>query len=211
MGFTIVELLISLTIAAMLGLAIASALSASFMAYANSAETAGVQTSSRLIMQRLLTMVRTSTLHDAYDPNDPSVQLLAPTAAGYPRKCVGLQMILPDGRELRLWWAANTTYNQTDVGDLWYRNMGQAGVTGDEEPAEVMLSRVQCQRDGTKAYIFTLGSRVSEEGLLLTRVTVDLMTYPDPDATLEVEDVHGSHQPVRLVGSTMPRKTMEQP
>ncbi len=205
-GFTLVEMLLALAIAGLLGAALATALDASFMAYANSSEMASTNTSSRLVMQRLMAMIRTSSLHDAYDPTDDTVTLLEPTHAAHPLQCVGMQMRLPDGKTVKVWWQANTTYGDEQVGDLMYSDdQIEAGSLG----AQLLLARVKCQRTaGDDPYVFTLGSRTSDIGLLLARATLDLTVYPDPDAMFSAESGMASNAPVRLVGSSMPRKNM---
>lgn len=205
-GFTLVEMLLALAIAGLLGAALATALDASFMAYANSSEMASTNTSSRLVMQRLMAMVRTSSLHDAYDPDDSNVSLLEPTHANHPLQCVGMQMRLPDGKHIKVWWQANTAYGDADVGDLMYSDDEIETATLGPQ---LLLARAKCQRTASdEPYVFTLGSRTSDIGLLLARATLDLTVYPDPQAMFSSESGIASNAPVRLVGSSMPRKNM---
>ena len=204
-GFTLVEVLVALAISAVLATAIAAAVHAGFMAYATSTASASAQTSARLVMQRTLAAIRRSTLHDAYDPDNASLTLLPPSSAGHPLKCVGIQMMLPDGSEMRLWWKVNNAYGDADLGDIWYDDPNWTS----QEPV-VMLKGVRCQRNGSAPYIFTLGSRVSEGGLLLSRATLDLTVEPDAEALTSMEKAKAATSPVRLVGSAMPRKSLEQ-
>lgn len=62
-GLSIVELLISLAIVAMLLTATMVAIDASFYAYASAAESASTQTTTRLAVHRLNALIRTSTAH----------------------------------------------------------------------------------------------------------------------------------------------------
>ena len=53
-GFTLVEMIMAMSVAALLAVAVGVALNASFIAYSNATEMASVQTSARLVSQRLL-------------------------------------------------------------------------------------------------------------------------------------------------------------
>jgi len=198
-GFTLIEMLIALAIAAVLGVALMAALSAGLRAYATSTEMSGAQTSARLVMQRAMAMIRTSSLHDAYDPDDGTLTLIQP---GTPLRTVGIEMQLPDQRVVRLWWAVNDAYGNADLGDLWYEQVGQ-------EPQPV-IERVWCRRDAAdEPFIFTLTSRESDAGLLLARATLDLTLGRDPAATTDLEQAAAAVGELRLVGSAMPRKNLD--
>ena len=62
-GLSLVEMLISLAITGLLLAATMVALDVSFRAYADAAEQASSQAASRMIVNRLITMIRTSTAH----------------------------------------------------------------------------------------------------------------------------------------------------
>jgi hypothetical protein len=199
-GLSIVELLLALALSAVRLTALAVALNASFHAYATAAESASMQSSSRMVMQRLLGMIRNGTLHDAYDPNDSSKTLAPPSAA--PVRSVGIQMIDPHDQLLRVWWKANSDYPEDDLGDLLYAVDGQ-----NPQP---LLNRVRAaQTDSGEPYLFTLASRSSEDGLLLKRATIDLAVEPGADATLALESARGASDTIRLVGSAMPRRNLD--
>ena len=198
-GFSIIELLIALSISSVLLIAVVSAIDASFYAYASAAESASTQSTSRMVVMRLTSLIRTTTLHDAYDPDDPSVMLGHPSQP--PVQTVGIQMVDSDGRLLKIWWAVNAAYGEADLGDLWYQQ--------DANAAQPLLEQVRAQRTnpGDQPYIFTLSSRADDAGLLLTRATLDLTVQPGADATLALEAYQGAAEPVRLMGSAVPRKT----
>ena len=198
-GLSIVELLVSLVISALLLTAVTVALNASFHAYATAAESASTQSACRLVMQRTMALIREGTLHDAYDPADATVTLGEPMAA--PVQSVGLQMQTPEGEILRIWWQVNAAYNDPDLGDLMY--------TLDASAAQPLLEQVRAQKNAAdEHYLFTLASKSSDDGLLLSRATLDLSVEPGADATLALESVRGASQAVRLVGSTMPRRNL---
>jgi len=199
-GLSIVELLVALAISVWLLTAVMVALDASFHAYATAAESASTQSSSRLVMQRVMTMIRSSTLHDAYDPGDGSVTLGLPSAP--PVQSVGLQMIDSSGRLIRIWWAANGLYGDNDMGDIYYQ--------ADANAQQPILEGVRIQRTATDdPYLFTLTSRSSDTGLLLARATLDMTVEPGADATLMLESAQGASDAVRLVASAMPRRNLE--
>ncbi|MBI1369405.1 MAG: hypothetical protein GC162_12220 [Planctomycetes bacterium] len=199
-GLSVVELLVSLAISAWLLAAVMVALNASFYAYASAAETASTQSSSRLVVQRLMQMIRNGTLQDAYDPNDSSVTLGSPSSP--PVQSVGIQMIDGQGRLVKIWWVVNGSYHDADLGDLMYQE--------DSSTAVPILERVRIQRTALDdPYLFSLASRQSGFGLLMSRATIDLTVEPGADATLALESTQGASAPVRLVASSMPRRNME--
>jgi hypothetical protein len=199
-GLSLVEMLVALSISVWLLTAVMVALDASFHAYATAAESASTQSSSRLVMQRVMTMIRSSTLHDAYDPGSATVTLAQPSAP--PVQAVGIQMIDAQGRLIKLWWAANAAYGDADLGDISYK--------ADASATQPILEGVRIQRTAANApYLFTLTSRSSGGGLLLSRATMDLTVEPGADATLALESAQGASAPVRLVASAMPRRNLE--
>lgn len=200
-GLSIVETLVSLALAGVLMAAIMVALDVSFHAYATAAETASTSSSSRLVMQRLMGMIRSGALHDAYDPDDADVSLEDPSVG--PIHTVGIQLYDYQGNLVRVWWTRPDGGLATDPGTLWYTQ-------GASTPAPLLEGVVaQIDADTTEPYLFTLQSRASEGGLLLSRATVDLTVEPGADATLSLEAHQGAGSAVRLVASTAPRKNID--
>jgi len=201
-GFTLVEILIAVAITAMLGLAIAAALRASLMAYGTTARSSSANASARMVMQQTMGLIRTANLHDAYDPNDSGVTLLAPTHPDHPLRTVGVRMFLNDGREIRIWWASAGVDGQPDLGDLWYEQVGS--------DAQQLADNVICRRtEAGDPYVFTLASRTSETGLLLARATLELTVQPDPESGTNIEQNTARTGRITLVGSTMPRRNLD--
>ena len=201
-GFTLIEMLIAIMISAILAAAMGAALNASLMAYSAPTESSSMQMSSRLVMQRTMSLIRTATLHDAYDPGDAGVTLLSPGDSNHPLETVGIQMQTPQGDTLRIWWAVNDTYGDAFLGDLWYQEVGST--------AQMLIRRVTAQNDGSdNPYIFTLASRTSDDGLLLSRATFDIQVERDTEQTTELEDAGNNVAAIRLVGSTVPRKNLD--
>lgn len=204
-GFTLVEMMMALVVSSILMVGMVAAIHASMHAYATAAESASVHSGARLVMQRLLTSIRTSTLHEGYDPATGTLGL--PSAAGPFMQCPGIRMILPDGRDLYIYWQAEQTGSV--MGDMIYWWDVDTDGSQDTGEVQVLLPSVEAQLDASNdPYIFTLASRNSPIGVLLARATVDLLVHVDMDATLDIEAAVGETDAIRLVASTMPRKTM---
>jgi len=201
-GFTLVEVILSIGIVGVLGIALVAAIDASFMAYSTSGESASMQMTGRVVSSRTMNMIRNASLHDAYDPASPSTTLLLPTDANHPLQTVGVQMMTDAGVTVRMWWQVNASYGNANLGDLMYQE--NAGT------AQVLLSRVTCQRTASNApYLFTLASRTSDAGLLLARATLDLQVQRDPETTTGLEQASGKPGALRIVNSAMPRRNLD--
>lgn len=196
-GISITEMLIALAISAMLLTAVTVALNASFYAYATAAESASTHSSVRLVMQRVMRMLRTTTHHAPYDPDDASIDLIAAETV----YSVGIHFEDHSGQIVYIWWKANSAYDEPMLGDLWYAD--------DNVDAEPLLERVIARGDVDDPYIFSLSSRKGPDGLLLRRATLDLAVQPGADATLALESAQGKSPPVRIVASTMPRRNLD--
>ena len=182
---SILELLLALAISAMLLTAAATAIAASFRAYGDAVEQASTQVAVRMISQRLLGLMRTSTAHGPLTPDagaDPPV-----TPDGQDVTSSYVELLDPNGRVLRC------EYRATDE-ELWL--IMDPGET--DEQAQPLIS-------GVTAATFVLRRRLNDDGLWeLERCTIDMTVQPDEDATLALEN--GPAQAIRLVASTMPRK-----
>ena len=185
-GLSLVEMLISLAVTAMLLTAVMVAINASFIAYASAAESASTQTSTRLVVHRLLTLIRTSTAHGPLLPDaaaDPPV-----TLNGFTLTSNYIDLVAPNGDVIRL------TYEQDE--DMLYVTVTPYGAsTATTEP---LLG-------GVTDCTFLIQRRLDDDGVwVLDRGTVDFTVQPDDDSSLELEG--GSTPPVRVIASTMPRK-----
>lgn len=202
-GYTLIEVMIALSVAGLVLTGALTALRAGLIAYGTSTEDAGRQASARLVMQRTLAMIRTARLHDPYDPSQPGLQLLDPDHANHPLRAVGIRLQTNDGHEVRVWWQANNGYGDADLGDLM-----MADVTTNQ--TEVVMQRVRCRRtESDEPFIFTLVSRTSPDGLLLARATFHLFAERDPDATTTLEQNTSSGTAIQMVSSTAPRQNLE--
>ena len=182
LGLSLVEMLISLAITAMLLTATMVAIDASFQAYAAAAESASTQTSTRLVTHRLLSLMRTSTAHGPLLP-ETDVTLSGTTLTSY-----YIELIDPDGNLIRL------EYDSTD--EMLYVTVTPFG--GSVATREPLLGGVtQCE--------FKLIRRLDDDGVwILDRGTIDFTVEPDEDTSLSIEG--DAAEPMRVIASTMPRK-----
>lgn len=186
-GLSLVELIISLSITALLLSAVMVALDASFRAYASAAESASTQTTTRLVVHRLLTLVRTSTAHGPLVPDTsttPSVTLTGKHTinAHY------MDLVDPKGDLIRLEYRADE--------EMIYVSVTPYG--GSVTTTEPLLG-------GVSACQFVLTRRLDDDGVwVLERGSVDFTVEPDTDTSLAIEG--NATPPVRVVASTMPRK-----
>lgn len=191
-GLSIVELLVALAISAALLTATMVATDASFRAYAAAAEMASTQTSTRLVINRLLTLVRTSTAHEpmtlAYAQTlDPSA-----TQTGTIIQSNFLELVDQLGRLIRIEYRA-------DDQELWVLVDDDADLV--LEPGETR----QPMLGGVTAAVFHARHRTNPDGLLvLERGSIDLTVQPDRDTTLSMES--DTDTAIRVVASTEPRR-----
>jgi hypothetical protein len=176
-----IEMVVSMTISLMLLTATTGAMVASFRAYGDAVEQAGTQVATRMVTQRLLALVRTSTAHG------PLVAGGGATLSGDTITSPFLELVDPNGDIMRCEY-------RPDDEQLWLiRDPG-----GDNELAQPLVA-------GVSAATFSLRRRLDNQGLLvLERATIDITVQPDEDQTLSLEN--GPAQAVRVIASTMPRK-----
>ena len=185
-GISLVETLISLAITALLLAATMVATDASFRAYADACEQASSQASTRMITNRLLMLVRTSTAHGPLQPDgtaNPPITLSGNTiSSNY------IEMIDPNGNDVKIEYRSATQ-------ELW---MTMTPANGGAATSQSLLG-------GVSAGAFTLIRKQDDTGLWeLDRGTMDITVTPGADATLSLENGHTSQ--IRIIASTMPRK-----
>ncbi|MCC7191499.1 MAG: prepilin-type N-terminal cleavage/methylation domain-containing protein [Phycisphaeraceae bacterium] len=185
-GLSLVETLIALAITAMLLTATMVATDASFRAYADSCEQASAQAGTRMITNRLLMLVRTSTAHGPLLPDgahSPPVTLNGNTiTSNY------LELIDPSGNEITIEYRSASS-------ELWLITIPAGSTTAQEQPLI----------GGVTACTFYALRKEDNDGLLvLDRATMDLTVRPGADATLPLEN--GNVSDIRIIASTKPRK-----
>jgi prepilin-type N-terminal cleavage/methylation domain-containing protein len=212
-GLSLIELLISLGIVAMLLTATMVAIDASFKAYASAAESANTHTSTRMTLHRLLTLTRTSTAHGPVREDVPVTETwsdwpvlldeldraldemrneeappVSPTRQGKVLTSHYLRVIGPRGDNVVI-----TYVDATD--ELWVTTLPQGSSQATAQPLLGGVTRAQ----------FDLHRRLDEDGLfVLERASVTLEVEPDADTTLAIES--GNTAPIEVVASTKPRK-----
>ena len=182
-GFNLVEMLIALAITAVLLTATMVALDASFMAYQATTEEASTHTISRLIMNRMLTLIRTGREFGPF-PVNPQDSLVQDDF---------IQFLTPNGEVLELRWVEleEALYVIRDPGGLnevWHLLL--EGVVRQDDP----------NNPGDYIRPFTLEYKL---GRRLYRATIDLTVVPDDNMSVTLD---GDNQRViRMVASAMPR------
>ncbi len=192
-GLSLVELLVSLAITAMLLTATMVAIDASFQAYAAAAESASTQSATRMVVNRLLTLIRTSTAHGPLldDPTDTPPVVLLPdneTIESY-----FITLLNPQGDLVRIEY--RNAAHATNPNELWLI-IDPAG--GGAQQSQPIMGGV------TDAKFYT-HRRFDKDGVLvLERGSVDMTVVADDDASLALEGAE--LPPIRVIASTMPRK-----
>ncbi len=188
MGLSLVELLMAMAITAALLTATMVALDASFQAYAAAAESASTQTASRMIVNRLLMMIRTSVAHGPLAPED---------APGDPD-------VTFNGNEVESWYLELQDIRGNLV-RLEYRSVEQQLWVEVTDPLGAELTAFQPMLGGVTDARFLLQRRESSSGQwVLERATMELVIVPDPDNTLAIEN--DSNTTIRIIASSMPRR-----
>lgn len=179
-GFNLVEMLIALAITGALLSATMIALDASFMAYQTTTEVASTHTISRLIMNRMLTLIRTGQEFGPF-PIDPQESIVNSNF---------IQFFLPDENG-NLGDLLTLTWEDAPVNTLFITVTDGAG----GETTYPLL-------EGVTACGFTLEY---ELGRILHRATIDMTIVPDDNMSVSLDGVNT--KPIRLVASAMPRAT----
>ncbi|MCC5828813.1 MAG: prepilin-type N-terminal cleavage/methylation domain-containing protein [Phycisphaeraceae bacterium] len=184
-GLTLMELLVALPIIALLLTATMVAIDVSFQAYSSAAREAATQASTRMVVHRLLTLVRTSTAHE---PLNASGDALWPVTTDGDLLTSGfITLIDPRGDEIRIEF-------RQDIEELWAIRTTPGGTV----TMEPILGNVE-------SAVFTSRRRLDRTGVfVLERATMDIAVRSDQEGILTVEG--RADQPVRFVASTAPRK-----
>jgi hypothetical protein len=199
-------MLVALSITGMLLTATMVALDASFYAYASAAESASTQTSTRMVLQRVLQLARTGTAQGPMTHDEASLYTAKfnwiedPDPSAFPfgnaKGDIELSwMVLtrPDGSQVLINYDASQQLleiieNPMDPFDPtgWRRLPLLGGVTN-------CAFTMKRRRGPDTDYIW-----------VLERGTIDITVEPDTDATLKTEA--GSGQATRFIVSTAPRR-----
>lgn len=183
-AFSIIEVLLAVTITSLLLTSLLAALTASFRAYQATTESASRHTIARLTMHRLLALIRTGTQFGPFPANvisDPIIQ------SDY------IEFVAADGTFVRV--------EYRPIEEALYVVVDPTG----EATEELLLTGVApvYDEESNRVPPFTMHY---VRGPLLYRATVDLLIVEDGavDLGLEGSDV----PPLRMVASTMPRNNI---
>ncbi len=188
-GLSIVELMIALAISAALLTATVVATNVSFMAYSNAAEQATTQAATRMVVNRLLTLIRTSTAHGPLQPNGAAVPPV--TLNGNTLSSNFISLLATNG----------------DILTITYDAPNQQ-LTLTTQPAGGGAVQTQPFMGSVNAAQFSLERRMNDDGLfVLDRGTLDITVTPDAATatTLELNSASPG-TPIRIIASTRPRK-----
>ncbi|MBB6429284.1 PulJ/GspJ family protein [Algisphaera agarilytica] len=186
-GLSLVEMLVALAISAMLLTATMVAIDASFKSYAIAAESASTQTSTRMVINRVLTLVRTN---EAHGPLRVSDALTGETVTVSGDIVTSSYLQLIDGNRDTL------TISYDEVNDLLMLT---------REPYSGATPTTQPIIGGVTECTFQLARRLTNDGVLvLERGSIDFTVEADDDASLDLEV--GDIPPVRVIASTKPRR-----
>ena len=196
-AFSLVEMLIALTISATLLTATLTAFDASWRAYKDTTESASTHVVSRIVMHRILAMVRTdeilSFLAEQFGPYpddvlDASQNPLTSTSIEFVSEA---DRLAGNNRITRI--ERRAVANTTDQFELWYVLINRAdGSTIEERP---LLANV-------REALFILEY---EPGPRLVRATIDLSIRPNDEDDLRVGGTDRTPM-IRLVASAEPRQ-----
>lgn len=191
-AFSIIELLVALTISSMLLTATLAALTASFRSYKVTTESASTHVVGRLVMQRLLTLIRTGEQFGPYPANpviNPNIE------------STSIEFAVPIDEHLTQIWTIERVAAETPESGPYYI---QATVSELEDGTIISTDTrimLRCVQD----ILFTLDYDV---GPRLLRASIDMTIRPDDD---QADSIGGGPDApvVRMVASVSPRRLEE--
>jgi prepilin-type N-terminal cleavage/methylation domain-containing protein len=189
-GFSLIEVLIALTITATLLTATMAALDASFKSYKANSESAATNVVARIVMQRLTGMIRTGESFGPYPANPiltPSIQSNWIEFVAFRDPVTGTERIIRLERR--------DGVGEDGPFELWYTVT--TFVNGDfESEEEVPLLT------GLNEVLFDMEYDV---GPRLRRVTIDLIIQPERGGDMAIGVGQLETPTIRLVASASPR------
>ncbi len=195
-AFSLIELLIALTITATLLAATLGALDASFKSYKNTTESASTHVVSRIVMYRLMSMIRTGSEFGPYplDPLDTTQNPVVSEAIEF----VAMEDEATEFRRIARIEKRDATDASRGPFELWYIQTDFTAGTQTAQSEAPLLSNVTDVR-------FTMEYDV---GPRLTRATVDITVAPNDVQDARVfSDLNAPT--VRFVSSACPRRLEE--
>lgn len=191
-GFSIVEMLIALSISAMLLVATLGALDASWRAYKHTTESVSTHVVSRIVIHRMLAMIRTGTQFGPYpadflDPQQNPVTSDNIEFLAEEDRAAGLDVVTRIERR--------PVQGSPGEFELWYLRLD-----GSTTPPTTLAARPLVR--GVREALFVLEY---DPGPRLKRATIDLTIRPNDDQSIRTGGT--SETPtLRLVASATPRQ-----
>lgn len=190
-GLGLVELMIALVISSLLLTATMMATDTSLKAYANATAQVSAQASTRLVTQRLMTLVRSSRAHGPLQPQ--SSELGPVTLSGDTLSGPYLEMIDSKEQLVRIEYRSQSR-------EVWLVMSQLDGSNPSEQPllTDVVAATFSCSR------------RKTNDGLwVLARGMVDLTIQPTVSDAMDLERA-AAMESIRVIASTMPRRLQGQ-
>jgi len=191
-GFSLVEVLIALTITATLLTATMAALDASFKSYKHTSESASTNVVARIVMQRVTAMIRTG---DSFGPY-PANPITTPTIRSTWIEFIAFRDVATGTeRVIRLERRGGGDDGDEGPFELWYMITEMEDgtiITEDEAPLLVGLNDVTFDLE------YDVGPR-------LRRATIDLIIQPDDLQDAAIGGSMIEAPTIRLVASASPR------
>lgn len=190
-GFSIVEMLVALTISAMLLTAMLTALDAAWKSYKMTTESASTHIVSRIVVHRVLAMVRTGTEFGPY-PADFLDPMQNPITSTF------MEFVSEDDRLSGLNYVTRIERRDTAVAgeyELWYERLDLS-----TNPPQVLMERPLIRNVKEATFILEY-----EPGPRLLRATMDLTVQPNDDEEMRT-GINFETPVIRLVASASPRQ-----
>lgn len=189
-GFSMVEVLVALAITGLLFTASLAALDSSFRAYKSTTDAAAGHVVARIVMQRMMTMIRTGTEFGPY-PDDIYDPLQNPVNSDF----IEFETFRDDATGLSRVVKIERRTGSPGPYEIWYTQTELSGGSVLSTEERLLLTHVQEMR-------FTLEY---EAGPRLRRATVDMTVNPDNMAEVTIaSDIRAPS--TRLVSTVIPRR-----
>ncbi|MEO1715651.1 MAG: prepilin-type N-terminal cleavage/methylation domain-containing protein [Planctomycetota bacterium] len=194
-GFSIVELLLALTIVSVVLTSALVALDASFRTYKSTTDSASTHVVSRLLIHRITAMIRTGTEFGPF-PADVLDPAMNPMESNFIEFLSRQDASTGDREITRIEF--REAQEGEEFGELWFQlfRFDDAGNQIGDTEEYLLLPNVE-------QGVFTLEYRV---GPRLERATIDLLIRPNDDLDAVSVEERVDTSPIRLVGSATPRR-----
>ena len=207
-AFTVLEMQMALIISALLFTALLTALDTMFKGYETNADAASSNVVTRLVVNRVLSLVRTGTdfrplTDDVLDTNENPVYadfmefVSLRDDDGEPVEAIRVEFRYPgEGAQYRVWGVGEPEpelgFTPAGNGELW---LVRTDLTTDAETESLLVGNV-------RQFLVTLRYDI---GPRLERATIDITTEPQQPESVALS-TDAPPQSLRMVASAMPRR-----